>query len=163
VDKRSGGWERNTLRKPAMILKAMRRHPEKSIIFLDVDAVVHEPLDELAAIPGDIGLHLRIGIAHTGRPRLGMRSGTMVLRRTDRAASFLRRWAELSECARGGISHCSFLAALRTFGLFDQHHPNDEWARAYITAGRGRNRLVWASKLFSYRLVQAKCRLTSGA
>ncbi|MGD9803398.1 MAG: putative nucleotide-diphospho-sugar transferase [Hyphomicrobiaceae bacterium] len=103
VDKRRGGWARNTLRKPAMMIQAMRRHARTTIIFLDVDAIVFAPLDDLAAIKTDIGLHMRLGKDRLGTPRLGLRSGTMVLRATDGTVSFLHRWAEFSDGTRRGL------------------------------------------------------------
>jgi hypothetical protein len=103
VEKLAGGWERNTLRKPAMIIQAMRRHPSTTVIFLDVDALVHGPLDELADISTDIGLHMRMGLDRLGKPRLGMRTGTMVVSPTDSTKIFLHRWAEISNEARRGM------------------------------------------------------------
>jgi hypothetical protein len=113
VEKRSGGWARNTLRKPAMMIQAMRRHPRNTIIFLDVDAVVHGPLDELAEIKTDIGLHMRLGRDRLGKPRLGLRTGTMVIRATGGTMVFLHRWAEISDGAcRGMVDQNTLIIAL---------------------------------------------------
>jgi hypothetical protein len=89
TEKMPGGWALNTLRKPTMIIQAMRRHEGKTMIVLDVDALVHGPLDELGALQTDIGLHVRGKISRTGSLRVGMRSGTIVLRPTRKTSLFL--------------------------------------------------------------------------
>lgn len=119
VEKTAGGWERNTLRKASMIMRSVRSHRKSTIIFLDVDAIVHEPLDELGAIQTDIGLHMRGKLSRTGRLRVGMRSGTMVLRPTSATLAFLTLWDGLSEDAPKGTVDQKLLglAVARTPGL----------------------------------------------
>ncbi|MGD9830702.1 MAG: hypothetical protein AB7U66_18425 [Hyphomicrobiaceae bacterium] len=103
VEKLAGGWERNTLRKPEMIAAALHRHPGQVVIFLDVDAVVRAPLDELATLSTDIGVHMRGKLSRLGRPRIAARSGTMVLCPTARTRAFVGRWQELSSTAPWGV------------------------------------------------------------
>jgi hypothetical protein len=55
VPKLPGSWEDNTMAKPAQLLAAMDRHPDKAIVFLDVDCLVRGDLSPLAAINGDVG------------------------------------------------------------------------------------------------------------
>src|SRR5262249_52148718 len=51
VSKLPGGWEANTMAKPAQLLAAMDRHPGRTIIFLDVDCEVFGDLTPLSSMP----------------------------------------------------------------------------------------------------------------
>lgn len=95
VDKRPGGWEANTLAKPLHVRNAMERHPDKTILLLDVDCDVLCTRDDLASIAdieGDIGLYAKIKIRRSGKPVFGARSGTMVLRPTENARTLVAEW-----------------------------------------------------------------------
>jgi len=119
VEKASGGWERNTLRKPEMIAQAMLRHPQSAVIFLDVDAVVLGSLDVLADIAADVALYLAVKRKANGNHALFARSGTIVLRPTPMARQFVRTWSSLSRAAPlGWVDQSTLLEALwRTSGL----------------------------------------------
>lgn len=119
VERERGGWELNTLRKPAMMEEAMRRHPGKTIIFLDVDAVVTGSLDELASINADIGVHFTIKVKSNGNHALFARSGTMVLKPTRMARNFVSTWRSLSSGAPfGWVDQSTLLeAVLQTPGV----------------------------------------------
>lgn len=97
-----GGWERQTMRKPSQIALAMRRHSRKTIIFLDVDCRVLEPLAPLVDIKADIALRLVAGSRSRGYGRLFGRSGTMVLRQTAATHALVAKWTSLSETAPAG-------------------------------------------------------------
>lgn len=99
VDKVLGGWERNTMRKPAMILEAINRHPDKVVIFLDVDCEVRGPLAPLAETRADVAMHMKAQTRPNGNSRIWARSGTVVIRPDGVAAAFVRRWDELSRSA----------------------------------------------------------------
>jgi hypothetical protein len=99
VDKKGGGWQLNTMSKPHHLREATRRHPGKTIIFLDVDCQVTgslEALNELAEIGGDVGFYLRTRKRKNGDPKLNPRSGTLVVKPTARAQRFVDVWIELS-------------------------------------------------------------------
>jgi hypothetical protein len=119
VKKASGGWERNTLRKPAMIEQAMLRHPRCTVIFLDVDAMVLGPLDLLADIEADVALYLAVKRKANGNHALFARSCTMVLRPTPMARQFVKTWCGLSRAAPlGWVDQSTLLEALwRTPGM----------------------------------------------
>ncbi|MBA4132530.1 MAG: hypothetical protein C0519_14040 [Hyphomicrobium sp.] len=113
VTKAAGGWERNTMRKPAQIAAAFDRHPEKTVIFIDVDCTVLSPLDELAGISGDIGVYIRTRFRSNGEPKLGPRSGTMVFQPTIGARRFVEAWiAEGRNAAKYGVDQDSLAVAL---------------------------------------------------
>ena len=113
VEKDFGGWELNTLRKPAMIEEAMWRHPAQTVVFLDVDAVVLGPLDELAAINADVGMHFAVKTKSSGNNALFARSGTMVLKPTPMARNFVCAWRSFSDGAPlGWVDQSTLLEAL---------------------------------------------------
>jgi len=70
VSPASGGRERNTMRKPAQILAAMDRHPNRAIVFLDVDCEVLAPLDALAEIKSDVAVHFMVDRRSRGYGRM---------------------------------------------------------------------------------------------
>ena len=96
------GWEANTMRKAEQALVAMDRHPDTTIIFIDVDCVVLGTLDdlsELARIPGDVGLFLHTKWKQHGSPWIGIRSGTLVIKPTAAARQFIECWRSASAAA----------------------------------------------------------------
>jgi hypothetical protein len=101
VEKPPHGWEQITMLKAGEVLKAMDRHPDKVIVFLDVDCEVRsaERLRELAHISGDVGFYLRTKWRRGGGVRFGTRSGTMVFKPTDAARTFVEVWRDLSDTA----------------------------------------------------------------
>jgi hypothetical protein len=104
VSKRAGGWERNTMCKAHEVMRAMKRHPAKTIVFLDVDCEVRAPLDELvASVHADVAIHLRVKRRRSGEVKWGAcRSGTLVLRPTVGAAAFVDKWIAESDASPPG-------------------------------------------------------------
>jgi hypothetical protein len=100
VPKVDGGWEVNTMQKAVQVQEAMNRHPGKTIIFLDVDCQVLAPLDDLAAISGDVGVYLRTRFRSTGAAKSGWRSGTMVFKPNALARLFVHAWIEETRNAK---------------------------------------------------------------
>jgi len=110
-----GGWEANTLRKPAEVLAAIDRHPGKTIIFLDVDCSVSGKagLARLAQITGDVAFYVRTKWRRSGGHRLGPRSGTLVLRPTPAARAFVTAWlAESRQAPRWAVDQTALAVAL---------------------------------------------------
>jgi hypothetical protein len=103
VPKVVGHWEHITLRKAAEVRAAMKRHPDKTIIFLDVDCNVYGPLDELAQTRADVRLFMRVKRRSTGEVKWGnIRSGTMVFNPTPGARELVDLWVEESDNAQFG-------------------------------------------------------------
>lgn len=119
VDPGEGGWEAQTMRKPRQIMQAMRRHPDKTIIFLDVDCRVVESVSPLSKVSGDIAVHLMAGARSRGYGRLFGRTTTLVLNPTGATRAFVATWCALSEDApRGQVDQHTFTEAIvRTPGL----------------------------------------------
>jgi hypothetical protein len=113
VEKDAGGWEANTRLKAREVLRACRRHPVKTIVFLDVDCEVRGDLAPLAdAIRGDIGIYFCVKRRAKGA-RVRVRSGTLVIRQTPQAHRFLEAWVAHCASARvGDNDQTCFVAAL---------------------------------------------------
>lgn len=102
VDKRPGGWEANTLAKPLHARNARSRHPDKTILLLDVDCDVLGTRDDLARIAnieGDVGLYAKIKVRRSGKPVFGARSGTMVLRPNENTHTLIAEWIKACDVA----------------------------------------------------------------
>ncbi|HEX4893108.1 MAG TPA: hypothetical protein VFV47_07445 [Hyphomicrobiaceae bacterium] len=103
VRKINGGWERNTLEKPIQLQRALARHPGKTLILVDVDCCVCEPLRDLASkAQGDIAVYMMAARSQRATVRIQMRSGTMVVRPTPFAEAFVQNWVRISAGAPRG-------------------------------------------------------------
>lgn len=121
VPKLNGSWERNTRQKPAVVLSAMNRHVDKTIIVLDVDCTVPgglEGLRELASLPGDIAVWLQAKWKK-GRAELSIRNGTMVIHPTAKAREFVERWIDAAQSAPryANDQHAMMMAMGQVMGL----------------------------------------------
>jgi len=96
--KRPDGWERNTMMKAEQIREALRRHPDQTIIFIDVDCQVLGPLDALATIDTDFACFIETK-ASPKRASFQAWSGTLVFRQTPRARALVDLWAAESRVA----------------------------------------------------------------
>src|SRR5262245_16514772 len=50
----AAGW--NTAQKPSVILDAMAQYPDKTLMLMDLDCVVHGDISPVVDIPGDVGI-----------------------------------------------------------------------------------------------------------
>lgn len=98
----SGSWEAKTMAKPRHVLDAINRHPDRTVIFLDVDCEVRGDLSPLAGIGGDVGFHVRTKWRRSGGMRYGARSGTMVLQPTPGARRYVEAWVAAAKDAPWG-------------------------------------------------------------
>jgi hypothetical protein len=114
VPKARGGWERTTMAKPQQILAAMDCHPDKVIVWLDVDCVVYGDLSPLAKTRADAAfrMHSKFRRHHNGT-RFRAQSGTMVFAPTPEARQFVENWKIASEQAPyGEIDQSSQVVAM---------------------------------------------------
>jgi hypothetical protein len=88
------GWEKTTMRKAGEVRAALNRHPDKTVIFIDVDCTVKGDLQRLANIDGDVGFFIRTRFRRNGTPKIGVRSGTLVFRPVERARRFVDAWID---------------------------------------------------------------------
>lgn len=109
------GWEATTMLKAREIKRALERHPDKVIVFLDVDCRVTASLAAIAELRGDVGVFWHSNRNKWRHIRAHIRSGTMVFKPNDAAHRFVDRWMELSKNARyGDVDQDSLLLALQT-------------------------------------------------
>ncbi len=113
------GWEKTTMRKAAEVRAALDRHPNKTVIFIDVDCTVKGDLQGLASIDGDVGFYIRTRFRKNGTPKLGVRSGTLVFRPVERARRFVDAWiAEGTQAGPYSVDQDSLMVAMgRVAGL----------------------------------------------
>jgi hypothetical protein len=88
--------------KPRHILAAMDRHPDRTIIFLDVDCTAKSSLDPLTQISGDVGFYMRAQFHRRYGWRFKAVSGTLIIRPTERARAFVEAWAQAADEAPCG-------------------------------------------------------------
>ena len=95
---RSGTWTHETMRKPSIVLDAMKVYPKKSLILMDVDCSVGGPIDGLPALnsPVDISCFLYVRTKKFGRhrQRASLSSRVVVVRPTDGARAFMVNWQD---------------------------------------------------------------------
>jgi len=101
IPKAPGGWEANTMRKAEQVLAAMDRHPDKTIIWTDMDAVVTGDLSPLSRLTADVGLRLQAK-RRRGRTWIIPRAGTKVINPTHAARRLVEKWVEASKETRWG-------------------------------------------------------------
>jgi hypothetical protein len=109
IEKPKGaGWERTTRLKAGIALGFMDRHPEKTIILSDVDALVAGDLAPLAAIDADVALRLQCKRPR-GRNMFVVRAGTIVIKPSARP--LIEAWARNCALATYGDTDKSCLNA----------------------------------------------------
>ena len=101
VEKEGKYWQTVTLMKAQQVANAMVRHPDKTIVFLDVDCEVLNAgaIRAMESLAGDVGIYLRTKYRRAGGVRFGARSGTMFFKPTPGARSFVAKWVQLSRNA----------------------------------------------------------------
>lgn len=113
VDKNGDSWETETQRKPNMIRRAMRAHAGQDlIIFVDVDATIQSPLDELELyLHGDVAFYGRAKMRT--RNHLYFRSGTVLVRPRSAAEPFVGAWQRIAEASPPGtVDQDSLITAM---------------------------------------------------
>lgn len=156
-----GSWEARCRAKPEHLLRAIDRHPDKIVIYLDVDCHVIGGLDELVAPGCDVAFHIRARRRWNGDLKFAIRPGTYVSHPTAAARALAENWAD--ECRRapwGDVDQTPLaLALVRTRGLVVRPLPVEFCATAgdkvrdpYIlhdSASRGRAKVGKISRLAS--------------
>lgn len=103
-----GGWLKNTLQKPQVVLDALAEHTGKTLILFDVDMQVRGDISSLIALNGDV-------VAPSGtkgarrlpwqkpRRRLGFGSRVMVWKNNPAAVGLAKLWLRECQGAAGRI------------------------------------------------------------
>jgi hypothetical protein len=157
VAKAAGGWEANTLRKAEQVAIAMACHPDKVIIWLDVDCTVHGDLSPLAELWGvDVSVYLRGRRRWTGGYKLHARTGTIVFRPTPGARDFVAEWQRRCVAARfGDVDQTAFLLALGSSTSTSFQPLERKWCAStgeegiivHDRASRGVPKIGWLDKI----------------
>ena len=90
-----GNWQSNTLFKATFVKRMMATYPDRAIVFVDADAMIHRKptlFDTLAENGTDFACHLRTW--RHGRIKNEMLSGTLFFGDTDAARLLVDRWIE---------------------------------------------------------------------
>ncbi|OYW52896.1 MAG: hypothetical protein B7Y80_19280 [Hyphomicrobium sp. 32-62-53] len=74
------------------VRKALLRHTAKTVIVIDDDCTVNGPLTPLSRIDGDVGFFIGTRFRKNGSTKIGIRSGTIVVRPVRRALDFVDAW-----------------------------------------------------------------------
>ena len=108
-----GGWEANTMAKAHAVLEAMDQHPDKVIVFVDVDCEVKGDLSPLAQLSGDVAFYVQSRWRSNGGIRFRVRSGTLVIKPTPAARRFVETWAVVSATAQyGDVDQTTLMLAI---------------------------------------------------
>mgnify|MGYP001156561107 CR=1 FL=1 len=95
---RSGTWNYETMRKPAIALAALDAYPKKTVILMDVDCTVNGALDELVGFnPAvDVACFMYVKTKKIGRhrQRTSLSSRVVLLRPTAGARTLLENWRD---------------------------------------------------------------------
>jgi hypothetical protein len=110
-----GGWEVNTMTKARAVHEAIQQHPDKVVVFLDVDCQVLGDLAPLVELSGDVAFYVRSRRRSSGAIRFGIRTGTLVIKPTAAARQFVETWSVVSATPRYGDTDQTTL--MLTIGL----------------------------------------------
>ena len=104
----AGGWARNTCRKAAFALEAIKRYPAKTVIFLDTDCTVTGDLGKLAALTCDVACRCDMSPRHSWKGKLRMQmlplTGHLVLKPTAKTRQLIEAWAQISAAPPSGAN-----------------------------------------------------------
>ena len=89
IDKKLRTWSEVCQLKPIVLLKAMNKYPNKSIVWLDADAIIEQEPTLFLKISKDIGVHYIY--------RNMLCSGTIFFNNTDKSKQLLNDWIKLNK------------------------------------------------------------------
>jgi hypothetical protein len=109
VPKIPGSWESNTLPKAGHALAALERHPDKTVIFMDVDYTAMGDISWLARTSGDVAMQMVARRRKNGSARLAPSAQVMVFKPNENARRFIEAWIDLGREPRPGDTSEAFL------------------------------------------------------
>lgn len=86
-----GGWDRQLMAKPLIVLKAMCDFPDQTIVLMDVDCHVHSSINDLDLLTGDVALAWRAKVA-ARRSNNWPSTRVVVWRQTEEAHALANAW-----------------------------------------------------------------------
>jgi hypothetical protein len=109
VQKIPGSWETNTLAKAGQALAAVGRHPDKTVVFMDIDYIATGDISWLARSPGDVAMQMVARRRRNGSARLAPSAQVMVFKPNAAARRFIEAWIDLGREPRPGDTSEAFL------------------------------------------------------
>ena len=93
-------WEQTTRLKPVFVQHALQKFSNKSVLYLDADAVVRRPLVFFDTVETDMAI-LFHHVKASGHNYLRISAGTVFIRNTEGGQKFARLWKEAEQyCGR---------------------------------------------------------------
>ena len=148
----AGYWEANTRLKPHFVLECLKKFPEKSILYLDADAVVKKPIDYFNSVSADVAFYKTKGMPGMSHDYL---ASTMFFRNTEPTRALLKQWiAEQVDGKRTQVDQDSLDEAMIKFDnkisvaplpagyikIFDKDYDGEIYIEQY-QASRGQTKL----------------------
>jgi hypothetical protein len=87
-------WEELTRMKPEVVLRAMDRHPGKTLVLFDIDVTVLKPIAEMRHIRGDVSFYMSVRNPRGNRIKFSCSSRAMVVRPTPECRYFMQAWRD---------------------------------------------------------------------
>jgi len=100
-----GGWDRQLMAKPLIVIRAMCDFPDQTIVLMDVDCEVRAPILDLDTISGDVALAWRSKVSAVGRANNWPSSRVVVFRQTDGARALANNWLRRCRVAEQATRH----------------------------------------------------------
>jgi hypothetical protein len=104
-----GGWETNTLAKAEQALAAVNRHPDKTIILMDIDYTATGDISWLAHSPGDVAMQMGARRRKNGSTRLAPSAQILVFKPNEAARRFIEAWIDFGRKPLPGDTSEAFL------------------------------------------------------
>jgi hypothetical protein len=105
-----GYWEANTRIKPEFLLECLNKFNNKSVVYIDADAIVRKPLDLFNEIHEDIGVYCSNAADNFSHNYL---TGTIFLKNNIKIKRFISDWINLQDGMVIGVDQDSFEQALK--------------------------------------------------
>ncbi|WP_045836137.1 hypothetical protein [Hyphomicrobium sp. 99] len=98
-----GDWYSQTRQKPTVLAHARRDHPDKNLVFMDVDCRIRGDISEILNTRGDVVMRTK-GTAKGTQRALKPTTRVMLLRPTPGSDAFITGWEAACRSARPGQS-----------------------------------------------------------
>lgn len=94
----AGGWHQNVRMKPTYLLQMLRQHPDRDIVWVDADAVVHTFPEAFKDFKGSVGAHTINWEDHPNvrKTHTELLSGTIYLKNKDSVHDLVKEWIKVS-------------------------------------------------------------------
>lgn len=135
-----GSWSQNTLFKPTFLRKELDATPDRHLLWIDANAIVHEYPSEVIDLKCDIGAHIhrRYPVKHSQNPVYRknltgfLQNGTLFVRQSDVAREVLDRWIVENEAHPEWLDQFNLARVLRVMNecKFLQLTPEYSWIEA---------------------------------